>query len=219
MLAAIQARLDALGEDAKLLLRVASVFGTEFSADGVTALLGPQARRFDLRGWLTVLVERELVFSRGDAQANEYGFRHALVRDAAYALLTESERSLAHRLAGDWLEALGAVEPAVLAEHFDRGGARDRAAQAYAKAVARAYETNSLAEVVRMGERAVASGLTGQALGEVSAMVAHAFSWQAQLKLRTVGLREPGLTAPCGPGLVAREHGAHGVPDGARSPR
>ncbi|MFT3921494.1 MAG: protein kinase [Myxococcales bacterium] len=119
ILAAIQARLDALGEDAKLVLRIASVFGAEFRADGVTALLGPQAKRFDLRGWLTVLVERELVFVRGDGDANEYGFRHALVRDAAYALLTESERSLAHRLGGDWLESLGVTEPAVLAEHFE----------------------------------------------------------------------------------------------------
>ena len=32
-----------------------------------------------------------------------FRFRHSLVRDASYAMLTESDRVLAHRLAAQWL--------------------------------------------------------------------------------------------------------------------
>ena len=52
VLGTIQARLDALGEDAKLLLRAASVFGEAFSSQGVEALLGEQAAALRLPGWL-----------------------------------------------------------------------------------------------------------------------------------------------------------------------
>ena len=39
----------------------------------------------------------------------EYHFRHALMRDAAYGLLTDDDRRLGHRLAAAWLAAREAV--------------------------------------------------------------------------------------------------------------
>ena len=54
----------------------------------------------------------------------EYTFRHALVRDGAYALLTPEDRALGHRLAGVWLEQSGEPGAVVLAEHFERGDER-----------------------------------------------------------------------------------------------
>ena len=57
----------------------------------------------------------------------EYQFRHAIVREAAYAMLTEADRQLGHRLAGEWLQYAGETEPMVLAEHFERGGDPRRA--------------------------------------------------------------------------------------------
>ena len=100
----VQARLDALEPDARRVLRAASVFGQTFWRGGVAALLGetePAGAR------LAHLVEREL--DRGAARVArvpgeaEYAFRHALVREAAYAMLTDADRALGHRLAGAWL--------------------------------------------------------------------------------------------------------------------
>src|SRR5262249_13364311 len=61
----------------------------------------------------------------------EYGFRHALVRDAAYAMLTEADRILGHELAARWLQRMGGSDPIVLdevAEHEERvaSALRDR---------------------------------------------------------------------------------------------
>jgi predicted ATPase len=104
ILGIIQARLDALGSDAKLIMRAASVYGQVFHQEGVQALLGPHASLLDVPGWLQLLTDREVVFPRDAAHPGEFVFRHALIRDAAYALLPEQERVLGHRLAGEWLE-------------------------------------------------------------------------------------------------------------------
>jgi tetratricopeptide (TPR) repeat protein len=177
VLGMIQARLDALGEDAKLLLRAASVFGQMFREEALEALLGEHAERLDLSAWLQLLSERELIFPKGESSGREYVVRHALIRDAAYALLPDDDRSLGHRLAGEWLEAQGVNEPALLADHFELGGIFARAASCYRAAAIQALEASSLSEVARFGERAVACGAEGQVLGEVSSFVAEALSY------------------------------------------
>ena len=64
----------------------------------------------------------------------EHAFRSALVRDAAYAMLTRADRALGHRLAGSFLESAGEASAVVLADHFERGGEPERAAGAYRRA-------------------------------------------------------------------------------------
>jgi predicted ATPase len=51
----------------------------------------------------------------------EYRFRHALMRDAAYATLAEGDRVLGHWLAGQWLEQTGETDVILLKRHFDLG--------------------------------------------------------------------------------------------------
>src|SRR5204863_3011076 len=79
----VQARLDALGEDARRVLRAASVFGQSFTRSGVGSLLSERDRQV-LPMCLDVLVAREVVFPReSEGQSTEdYLFRHALLRDA-----------------------------------------------------------------------------------------------------------------------------------------
>ena len=166
-----------LGEDAKAAVRAASVFGQTFRLDGVRALLGGQARRIDVRKKLQFLSEREVIFARGSPSDREYAFRHALIREAAYLLLPEEESRLGHRLAGEWLEAQGSAGPALLAQHYERGAAPERAAGWYRVAATEALEAGSLEDVVRSGERAVACGLEGEQLGEVASLVAEALSY------------------------------------------
>src|SRR5206468_10173710 len=118
----------------------ASVFGGVFWAGAAAALLGG-ARGIDLDRVLTALVERELVTRRSESRVagqHEYAFRHALVRDAAYHMLTDADRTLGHRLAGEWLMWTGENNAALLAEHFELGGDKSSAVRCYATAAAQA---------------------------------------------------------------------------------
>src|SRR6185369_6062141 len=111
--------------DARRVLRAASLFGQQFWRGGVAKLLGGEARDSSVRAWLDELVARELVAKAPSARfpgEDEFQFRHAIVREAAYAMLTDSDRKLGHRLAGEWLQYAGETEAMLLAEHFERGG-------------------------------------------------------------------------------------------------
>jgi hypothetical protein len=73
----------------------------------VRALVGES---LDIGPQLEALVASEVLGESPDTRfpgEREYVFRHGLLRDAAYATLTEGDRALGHRLAGDWLEAAG----------------------------------------------------------------------------------------------------------------
>jgi hypothetical protein len=73
------------------------------------------------------------------AEAQELAFRHALLREGAYATLSEDGRRLAHRLAGEWLEQRGETDPMALAGHLARGGEGARAASYYLRAGEQAF--------------------------------------------------------------------------------
>src|SRR5262249_4095499 len=117
----VQARLDVEGGEAKRVLRAASVFGERFSRAGVAALLGGEGQLMDVAHWLDHLAARELVARAATGERREdleLTFTHALVREAAYAMLTNEDRVLGHRLAGAFLESAGAGDAMALAEHF-----------------------------------------------------------------------------------------------------
>jgi serine/threonine protein kinase/tetratricopeptide (TPR) repeat protein len=159
VLAMVQARLDMLDPGARKVLRAASVFGQVFWRGGVVALLGGEKVASSQSDRLSELVEREIVTRRGEgrlAGQEEFAFRHALVREAAYAMLDESDRTLGHRLAGAWLEQAGERDAAVLAEHFERGEARAQAAVWYRRAAEQALESNDFRAAIARAERGIA---------------------------------------------------------------
>jgi tetratricopeptide (TPR) repeat protein len=154
VLAMVQARLEALDAEARRVLRAASVFGQTFWAGGVSALLGGAS----IEIWLASLVELELCTpSHGGRFPGEveYAFRHALIREAAYTMLTEGDMVLGHALAAEWLEQAGEGDAMVLAEHKERGGEPARAAIWYRRAAEEAFEGNDLeAAIARAGKGA-----------------------------------------------------------------
>ncbi|HEY2748556.1 MAG TPA: protein kinase, partial [Polyangia bacterium] len=84
VLAMVQARLERMEPAARHVLRAASLFGQVFWRGGVLALLGDSTEATQLDGWLSHLVEREVLSPRSDRRfpdEKEYGFRHALVRE------------------------------------------------------------------------------------------------------------------------------------------
>jgi tRNA A-37 threonylcarbamoyl transferase component Bud32/tetratricopeptide (TPR) repeat protein len=178
----VQARLAGFDLDARRLLRAGAVFGEVFWEGGVRALLGDDAGAFDTREWLNDLERREVVTAQPSSRVlsdREYKFRHALVRDAAYDMLTEDDRVLGHRLAGVWLEAVGGVDPLVLAGHFERGDDRERAVFWFACAAEEALESNDLVAVGERAARAVAAGAAGPVLGAIRTMQSIASYWRS----------------------------------------
>ena len=97
--------MEAEGAEGRRVLRAAAVFGESFSRDGVASLLGGE--RSAVGELLERLAERELVNLAAPAIASDgspaFAFAHALVREAAYAMLTDEDCRLGHRLAAKWL--------------------------------------------------------------------------------------------------------------------
>jgi tetratricopeptide (TPR) repeat protein len=162
IIAMAQSRIERLEPEARRALRAASVFGETFHDGGVASLLGEGARPETTREWLSALVDQELLSERRDSRftgQRELAFRHALLREAAYAMLTDADRAAGHRIAGAWLESLGERDPVILASHFERGGDGNRAVRylvTAARAAAAVYAHDHAAAHLDRGLRIVA---------------------------------------------------------------
>jgi tetratricopeptide (TPR) repeat protein len=179
ILGMVHARLDSLGNEAKRVLRAASVFGKVFWDGGVEALLGDSGV-YDVREWLHDLVAGEIVTRQLESRMpghEEYAFRHGLVREGAYAMLTAEDRRLGHRLAATWLERSGERDQLALAEHFQRGGDSARAIPYFQRAAAQALESNDLQATVARAEKAVIAGAQGAMLGALRSLQSVASYW------------------------------------------
>lgn len=116
----VHARMDRLAPRDKAALQAASVLGQRFSLDALRHLIeNPTCD-------CSVLVEHFLVRPHG----NELLFCHALIRDGAYASLLHARRRLLHARAAERFEQ---TDPALAAEHYDRGE-HPKAALAYLRA-------------------------------------------------------------------------------------
>jgi hypothetical protein len=78
----LTARLDRLGP-AKEIAQIGAVIGREFS-DPLLAAAAPESAN-SLQASLAQLVASGVIFVSGEAPDAPYAFKHALVRDAAYA--------------------------------------------------------------------------------------------------------------------------------------
>ncbi|MEP7125323.1 MAG: protein kinase [Byssovorax sp.] len=186
VLGTVEARLDAEGNEAKRVLRAASVFGDRFSKAGLAALLGGERHAEEAGEWLKTLASRELV---GPASGSpgavdpQFGFRHAIVREAAYATLTETDRVLGHRLAAEWLERTGSTDAATLAEHFQRAAEPTRAIRWYARAAEQTLEANDLGAAITLARRGIGCGAAAAELGELLLIEAEAYVWHGESAL------------------------------------
>jgi class 3 adenylate cyclase/predicted ATPase len=152
----LMARLDGLGA-CKLVAQVAAVLGREFSLPILTAL--HESGGFALGAAtvgerLAALVHSGLVQSQGGGQ---FAFKHALVRDVAYASLWASDRQALHArvvmLFQERWPALVASRPELLAQHqTDAGQYSDALAQwelAASNAAARSAEVEAVSHLRR----------------------------------------------------------------------
>jgi class 3 adenylate cyclase/tetratricopeptide (TPR) repeat protein len=101
--ALLAARLDRLPSDERAVLERAAVAGKEFGRSSVLQLLDESERPgVDMR--LLNLVRKDLLTPR-PGREDSYRFRHALIRDAAYAGIPKERRAQLHERFADWAAA------------------------------------------------------------------------------------------------------------------
>ena len=127
--ASLMARLDRLAP-VRDVAQIGAVVGREFSYELVSAVAGMSHAR--LEAALDELVHSELVFRRGEIPEAIYNFRHALVRDAAYAGLLKSRRVQLHAAIAAVFEErfpdITETQPEILAHHLGEAGLHEKAA-------------------------------------------------------------------------------------------
>jgi class 3 adenylate cyclase len=103
--ALLAARIDGLPAEEKRVLQEAAVVGRVFWE----AALGDGRGTGDAAALLRHLERRGLVVARPTSTLPgqvEYLFRHALIRDVAYAAVPKARRAVAHAEVGEWIERL-----------------------------------------------------------------------------------------------------------------
>jgi hypothetical protein len=195
VLAMVQARLEALDPEARRVLRAASIFGEVAWPGGVAALLGdaPPERAGE---WLARLVDLEVLVRRPESRfpgEPELAFRHALLREGAYAMLTDDDRRLGHRLAAAWLAEHGEGDAMVLAEHCERGGELARAGAHYLRAAEQAIRGVDMTSAVARAERGLACGAATEIRASLLGMLCEAHVYRHELMISVAPYAEEAL--------------------------
>ncbi len=116
--AAIAARIDRLGAQAKRTLNAAAVIGSQFDTDLLTRLVGTIA--------LAELVTVELIDQVTFTHRGRYAFRHPMIRAVAYESQLKADRAQLHRQLAAAIEgrdpAGAEANAALIAQHREAAG-------------------------------------------------------------------------------------------------
>jgi predicted ATPase/class 3 adenylate cyclase len=115
--ALISARLDRLGHRERLAIERASVVGKEFSLSAVSHL-APGEEKQRVADDLTALTRKEMIRPLDQDPGGEltFGFRHILIRDAAYDSISKERRADLHLDFADWMQTTVPVDGVGFAE-------------------------------------------------------------------------------------------------------
>ena len=151
--AAMQVQLDALDDATREAAARLSVFGQVGWDQGLEALGVPTAAET-----LRQLAASEIVVEQATSRlkgTREFSFKHALMREVAYASLGEDALRDLHARAGRYLAHM-AEDDATVARHLELGHAFEEAAVHLEKAARRALAAHALADAVAMAEKSLA---------------------------------------------------------------
>ena len=153
----IMARVDALPEGAKEVLRTGSAIEREFSHELIRQVMGlPQNA---LLTSLAVLKDAELIYERGIFPSSSYVFKHALTREVVYDALLAKSKKILHEKIGNAIEAVSKDRVKehyeVLSEHYLASQNYDKAAE-YSKRVAlKAGTTGSVNKAIAYTQKVI----------------------------------------------------------------
>lgn len=210
----VQSRIERLEDDVRRVVRAASVFGEVFWKGAVAALLGAAPKEIDK--YLEHLVDHEVIVpatSNRFPDESEYSFRHGLLREVAYMMLTDPDRAKGHLLGGEWLERAGEMDGLVIADHYERGGQPARALPWLLRAAQRGFEGGNLDAAIALAERGIARGAEGEAAGLLRVVQGSALGmrtdWPASIEASRAAMAR--LTAGSTPWFQAAASGLRGA--------
>ncbi len=142
------ARIDQTSPQARELVQLCAVIGRRFSYEQLVAVVDISVR--DLDEALNELVRSGLLYRAGRRPHVEVSFKHALIQDAAYAMILKAKRRRLHEKCAIALETqLAAVcgrDPGVLALHYELAGNSEAAVPYFFAAGQLALEQSALKE-------------------------------------------------------------------------
>ena len=149
--------LDRLSPSAKALAQIASAVGSGFSHDLLESVCRFEPEDFEPA--FVELVESRFIHASGDAQPVQYGFRHELLRDAAYQSMLRSTRKQLHQHIANTLcrshpEIAGQM-PEFVAHHWTEAGDAERAIEYWSAAGERATMRSAVKEAFGHFHRAI----------------------------------------------------------------
>jgi predicted ATPase len=154
----LAARIDRLPSEAKQLLQLAAVIGTEVAYPLLRAVAG--VPEDVLLQHLHQLQTGELLSEVSSLPVGVYAFKHALLQEVAYqSLLTKTRQAdhqrLARMIETDFPEQADA-QPAILAHHYTEAGLYPRAVEYWRRAGAHAFQQGAHHEAVAYLRRGLA---------------------------------------------------------------
>jgi len=163
----LQARLDSLPRNERVVLQRASVVGRLFWGQAVAELVGDAIGGGGVKALLDDLSSRELVYPQPHsafAGTDEYIFRHAILHNVTYETVLLKRRRVYHAQAAKWLEANAGERLeeylGLIAGHYERAGENSKAAGYLHRAGEERYEVSAYRDAITAFERALA--LLGQ---------------------------------------------------------
>lgn len=153
LMGALRARFDVFGQQSSV-VEAASIFGQSFDLEDVAAVLEVAPRR--VKDALEQIRETRVVVPAFGAGEGRFQFRHALLRDFAYAQLTTDRLATLHRRAAACLERKPGTQPILVAEHLAASGQISEAASQFLRSAALAVGRAANREVIDICEGVLA---------------------------------------------------------------
>jgi tetratricopeptide (TPR) repeat protein len=195
----VTSRIDRLGAQEQLTLKVGSCIGRSFVARVLVSVHPVAADRARVPEHLDHITRLQML-AREPATSGEaaYLFRHGLTHEVAYNLMLFAQRRQLHRAIAGWYEAAHAGELAphyaLLAHHFGLAAEPARALEYLDLAAEQALRAGAFAEARVLLERAIATDAElGEAAGDSRARRDH--RWQQARRQRQLGEAHHGLGA------------------------
>ncbi|MEZ5596542.1 MAG: tetratricopeptide repeat protein [Pseudomonadales bacterium] len=216
----VLSRIDALAEDPRRTLKVASVIGRAFRAGALSGVYPDLGQLDVVVSWLEELRKRDLISVDQEA-LRSYLFRHVVTEEVAYGSMPFSFRAELHRRVGEYIETVERddLDPHLdlLAHHYwhgdDPGKKREflrraaiSAGHRYANATAIEYEERLLSletglerveTLLRLGKVLELTGdwvraesIAGEALGIAVAMHDESLAARSETALAEIARRQ-----------------------------
>ncbi len=181
IVAMVGARLSALDDDARRLLRAASVIGDRFWIGAVSVLVGQT--RDELEAPLARLEAAGIVQRSKESLVKgelELRFQHSLVREAAERMLSAENATAVHAAAALWLETHLASDALRIARHWESAHDLARASTAFLRAAQEALAAGDLDGSMRAVDRGLAGAPSRAEAGALHLVAAEGHFWRGE---------------------------------------